>query len=57
MGSARPSKPDANRKAGGELPYTATEKVLGGPVDQKVEEGLKPEKGYKGKPALPPARK
>ena len=54
---AKPGKPDHTRKAGGELPYTATEKVLGGPVDQKVEEGLKPEKGMKGSKNMPAAKK
>ena len=46
-------KPNASRKPGGELPYKDAAKVVGGPVENQLESGLKPEKGVKGSGKTP----
>lgn len=53
----KPGKPNYKNAPGGELPYTGTEKAIGGPVDGKVEQGLQPGRGVKGSKSLPPAGK
>ena len=40
MTVAKPSKPDAGRKAGGELPYSPTDKAIGGPNQEQPRPGL-----------------
>lgn len=40
MTIAKPSKPDAGRKAGGELPYSPTDKCIGGPNQEQPRPGL-----------------
>ena len=44
--------PDAGRKAGGELPYSSQEKVLGGPNDGELKPGLGADKEVKGRKSV-----
>lgn len=52
MAKANAKKPGSD-KAGGELPYSSAEKVLGGPVDGKPEKGLGADHSMKGSRSVP----
>lgn len=56
MAKVTPRKPDANAKAGKELPYKNVEDVVGGPVCNNPEPGLQSDKEVKGSKALPPIK-
>lgn len=54
----KPSKPDASRKPGGELPYSDVQEVVGGPIVEDLQgPGLGAESfgitGSKGDPSSP----
>ena len=57
MAKVKPGKPNAGDKAGGELKYGNAENIVGGPICNDPESGLKGEKGVKGSKALPPVKK
>lgn len=53
----KPSKPNSNNKAGGELKYSNPDNVIGGPVDNNPQTGLNADKPVKGVSSLPPVKK
>lgn len=54
---AKPSKPSAKNKAGGELKYGNAENIVGGPICGNPSGGLSPERGVSGSKSLPPVKK
>jgi hypothetical protein len=57
MAKIKPSKPNANNKAGGELKYGNADNIVGGPIVDNPSTGLNADKGVKGSSTLPPIKK